>query len=117
METFSDNWYISKYPEVKLSIENGEYKTPYHHYVSVGKDLGLKPLPPVPGNFCEKTYLKKHQDVRHRVESGEFTSSFHYYITEGFTDDLRSDDNGRFKITTKGVMTCLRTILKNMKLT
>lgn len=85
-DMFSENYYLTRYPDVKKAIEKGVYKSAYDHYIQRGKldKPNRQPLPPVPVEFCEGEYLECNPDVAKAVKEGKFTSGLHHYLLWGW---------------------------------
>ena len=84
---FSDNWYLTNYPDVRRSKE---YKNnPYKHFVEYGIKEVRKPLPPVPKEYNEGEYLELNPDVAEVVKKGIFTSGIEHYLKYGFNENRK----------------------------
>lgn len=61
---FDANWYIKRYPEVKIPIENGIFKDEKDHYYSIGYKEGFQPNP----FFCTSFVQKQLEKLSINVE-------------------------------------------------
>ena len=87
LHLFSDNWYLTNYPDVRRSME---YKNnPYKHYKEYGIKEGRKPLPPVPFDYNEGEYLELNPDVAQAIKNGEYTSGIEHYLLYGFNENRK----------------------------
>jgi hypothetical protein len=58
---FDQDWYMSQYPDVQDSIENGEYDTALQHYLKVGF---IECRLPYEIKVDEEFYLERYKDVQ-----------------------------------------------------
>jgi hypothetical protein len=78
-----EEWYVSRYDDVKVAIERKQFKSAREHYAFDGFLEGRQPFSI---SVDEKFYLKKYPDVAKGVRGGSFESAQHHYDALGFVE-------------------------------
>jgi hypothetical protein len=76
---FSENFYLTQYPEVARSIAAGNFANGLDHFFNFGQFEGRNPSP----LFDEKFYLAQNPDAAKAVTDGKFSSGFDHFIKFG----------------------------------
>jgi|SRR4051794_31749240 hypothetical protein len=78
-----EEWYCSKYPDVKKAIDNGDFKSARHHFAVEGYFEGRLPFE---HEVDEDWYLQNYADVVECVEAGEFECGKQHYLRHGYKE-------------------------------
>jgi len=78
-----EEWYTSKYPDIKEAIEKGLFKSAQHHYVEFGffEDRFPRPI-----NVDDDFYLGQYADVKSGVRTGSIKSAQWHFENYGFRE-------------------------------
>ena len=82
---FDPQWYLEKYPEVRKSIETGQFSGPLHHYLTNTSPGDFDPNP----WFSEAHYRATSADVAAIVANGGFRNGYAHFVAFG-AKELRS---------------------------
>ncbi|NJK39602.1 MAG: vanadium-dependent haloperoxidase [Oscillatoriales cyanobacterium RM2_1_1] len=78
-ELFSEEFYLSLYPDVAQVVQAGQFSSGLDHYLQFGEAEGRQP----DLFFSEAYYRGLYPDVAIALESGEFTSGLDHYLLFG----------------------------------
>lgn len=88
-ESFDEDYYLSKNPDVRLAIDQGLYLSGFEHYKKFGAIEGREHRI-IESIFDESYYLKNNPDVLSAVRSGQFTSGHEHYMLHGEKEGRRA---------------------------
>ena len=86
---FSENFYLSKYPDVAAAVKNKMFVTGKAHYLAYGLKEKRDPCPPLPVDFCEGVYLANSPDVAKAVINKSFSCGAEHYLMYGFQENRK----------------------------
>jgi hypothetical protein len=86
--SFDSEFYLRKYPDVKIAIDEGLLISAHQHYVLHGKQEGKTALPLEP--FDESFYLTLYQDVKNAVTNGVYECGLEHFVIYGQAEGRRS---------------------------
>jgi GT2 family glycosyltransferase len=76
---FDPVWYLRTYEAVGQAVEDGEWLSGLHHYLTNDTPLQFDPLP----EFSETFYLKLYPDLIKAIQAGDFRSCYHHFLSDG----------------------------------
>ncbi|AQS89010.1 hypothetical protein NCH01_04690 [Neoasaia chiangmaiensis] len=76
---FDPVWYLQTYPEVAREIEDGQYVSALHHYLTNGSPRHYSPQE----FFSENHYGETHADVLPSLEQGTFRNGYEHFLNFG----------------------------------
>jgi len=86
---FSENWYLSKNPDVATAVKAKKFTSGLDHYLQYGKKENRSACPPLPLDFNEGAYLTHNPDVKKAVVAKGFSCGAEHYLTYGFQEKNR----------------------------
>ena len=84
-DIFDENYYLTKYPFVQESIDEGIISSAKEHFEKIGQKLGLTE---VSRYYDESYYLANNPAVAAAISSGAFTSGLDHLIQFGWEQGL-----------------------------
>jgi len=87
--TIDDEWYLSKYPDVAVAIEQGAVKCAKDHYVMYGYFEDRTPREMI---VDEEWYLTEYPDVADAIHNGQARSTQQHFEKYGFKEGRRPYD-------------------------
>src|SRR3954451_4704643 len=86
-----EEWYLSRYPDVKDAIGSGKFTTARDHFYRCGYHEGR-----VPRNHLvdEKWYLQTYPDVAAAIKSGRVKSAYDHFMSNGYGEGRNGNENG-----------------------
>ena len=78
-----DDWYLHRYPDVRLAIENGIVPSASTHYTRFGY---FENRMPHRVEVDPDWYLQEYPDVRTAIERQEYTSAQDHFENSGFAE-------------------------------
>ncbi|MEP3633920.1 MAG: hypothetical protein ABJQ23_20845 [Shimia thalassica] len=85
-DSFSEDWYLSEYPDVKEALDKGIVSSALDHYVSAGLYEGRFPFEL---EVDEESYFQTHPDVEEAVIEEKFSSALQHFKTVGYAEGRR----------------------------
>ncbi|TYB84072.1 hypothetical protein [Oceaniovalibus sp. ACAM 378] len=79
--SFSDFWYLNRYPDVAAAIAEGLVPSALDHYAQSGIFEGRMPFP---APLDEESYLMQHKDVGAAIEGEAFADARDHFYSVGF---------------------------------
>src|SRR5690348_14602933 len=76
-----EEWYLSRYPDVREAIEAGLVSSAASHYRSHGRREGRIPTKP---EVDEAWYLLRYPDVCHAIRRGQVKSAYEHFVQAGY---------------------------------
>jgi hypothetical protein len=76
-----EEWYLSRYPDVREAIAAGHVQSAVSHYRSHGYREGRVPVRP---EVDEAWYLLRYPDVCAAIRRGQVSSAYEHFVQAGF---------------------------------
>ena len=82
-ETFDEEWYLDRYPDVAKAIERGVEQSALDHFANSGLYEGRMPYP---APLDEAHYLEQHRDVAKAIDDGDAVGAADHFYMTGFSE-------------------------------
>ncbi|QDH16620.1 glycosyltransferase [Swingsia samuiensis] len=76
---FDPVWYLERYPEVRKEIEEGNYSSALHHYLTNKTPRQFDPQ----AFFSEEHYATAHPDIAGSLDMGAFRNGYEHFVHFG----------------------------------
>jgi GT2 family glycosyltransferase len=86
---FDPVWYRQTHEAVARAIDDGDYLSALHHYLTNDTPLKFDPLP----EFSETFYLTLYPDVADAIAAGIFRSGYHHFLAIGAVERRRPSES------------------------
>lgn len=86
-----EEWYLSRYPDVKAKIKPGQPQAATKHFYEFGYREGRVPRD---HRVDEAWYLAKYPDVAEAVRSGRVKSAYDHFMENGYREGRKPNDQG-----------------------
>jgi hypothetical protein len=90
---FDENWYLSRYPDVKEAVKRGVVASGRDHYLSHGYYEHRMPTPIL---VNEKWYLDSYPDVAEAIRGGVYKTAQSHFDHSGFREGRMPYANFQF---------------------
>lgn len=80
---FDEEWYLANYPDISEAIKQGQFKSGWSHFRSVGYLEGRLGTQPV---VDPDWYMSQYPDVARALLDGTVTSAAEHYIYFGYSE-------------------------------
>jgi len=75
-----EKWYLSRYPDVRMDIEDGRLSSAASHYQMYGRREKRLPTKPM---VDETWYLLRYPDVARAIQNGQVKDAFEHFVQIG----------------------------------
>jgi hypothetical protein len=76
-----EEWYLSRYPDVRAAVEDGRLSSAASHYHRYGRRERRLPTKPV---VDETWYLLRYPDVARAIRSGLVKDAYDHFVQIGY---------------------------------
>ena len=78
-----EEWYLSRYPDVRVAIENGRVSSAASHFQMYGRQEKRLPTRPV---VDETWYLLRYPDAARAIANGQVNSAYEHFVQIGHAE-------------------------------